>query len=238
MALNRAAMSFGIGLISFALMGMGAQEPVPEKITLKLDPKVDQRFEYVISMDLDLGKNGTLRGSLTTADRILEVGEKNYTARHYIADAKYVGTKTQVELAEALESEKGTQAEHTVDFRGKLVAVDGIDDPTPANFDLILPPNPVAAGDTWDEKLHLEQNGVEVSVKFKLESFTETEATISAAGTSVAGYRFDKPHIYTVDRKTGKMLSGEAQMVMSYGGLEVNTKMKTTLLSPNLRKKN
>lgn len=227
-----------LSLAALALFGLGPQEPAKEQITLKLNPKVGERFELVVSVESRYDEKSTLNGKLVFADRVLEVGSDRYKARHYFADVKYTGTGRMAEAVNTMEFVKGTQSIHEITLRGLLISVDDVSSPAPINFDLILPPNPVSVGDTWTEKLRLAPNGAEFPVVFKLESFSETEATISATPSETPGYKFDGPFKYVVHRPSGKAISGEGQFTIFYGGVAVETKMKTQLTSPDYRKKN
>ena len=226
-----------LSLAALAFFGLGPQEPAKEQITMKLNPKVGERFETSASVVSRSDETTTVEAKMIMADRILELRSDRFIARRFISEAKMRGTGSAAQLPFASAPAKVPPTILEITLQGLVVSVDEVSSPRPQSFGVILPPKSVSVGDTWTENQKLSQNGPEIPMLYKLESFSETEATISATPSETPGYKFDKPFKFIVHRPSGRTITGEGQFTFYFAGAAVETKMKSQLTSPDYRKK-
>jgi hypothetical protein len=209
-----------------------------EKIRLRLNLSLNQRFEYVIKLNIKGDETmGSLGATMHFADRVKDVNNDFFTQSVYCAGMSMTATGMLEAAKESLAGLKGVSFEKEVGSNGKATKVAGISAIAFGTaVDLLLPSKPVGVGDTWTDTVSPNEQLGKLDVTYRLASFDASTATIEATIEKTESVEMAKPYIFIVDRATGRYRYSKGNLIASTAGVKFGVDYELMMIAPhNLR---
>lgn len=220
---------------SFVFLSMAAVGTAQnENVLLKWNLDVNQRFEYMIKLNVSGGEAiGSMSGTLHFADKVTSIKNGNYVQNVYCAGVTMTGTGLMEQATSTFADIKNLSFTRTVNPTGKSESVAGMAVSSVGGaVDLVFSDKPVGVGDTWKGSFTPNEAIGETEITYKLKSLTASEALIEGTIKNTEAVEAIAPYVFLVDRKTGRYKYASGAITANIGGQKFDMKFQMQMLVP------